>query len=78
LQGGLVKLAQAEATVDSLTTEAADQRRGLTAKQSEVDMAMTEIEKAMEAAGSQKTEVEGLSARQVKEQTDVSQRKARA
>ena len=75
LQGGLVKLAEAESTVDTLTQEAAEQRQRLTQKQAEVDAAMAEIEVAMEAAGSRKTEVEGLSAKQGREQAAVTQRK---
>lgn len=75
MQGGLIKLAEAEATVDTLTTAAADQRQQLTSKQAEVDAAMAEIEVAMEAAGSRKVEVEALSTQKAREQEVISKRK---
>jgi predicted nucleic acid-binding Zn-ribbon protein len=75
MQGGLVKLAEAEATVDTLTQSAAKQRARLSAKQAEVDAAMMGIHAAMEAASSRKTEVEALSGRQAQEQAAVATRK---
>eukprot|EP00892_Ulva_mutabilis_P012055 jgi/Ulvmu1/9221/UM005_0321.1 len=76
LKGGLAKLAEAEATVDALNSEAEQQRKLLTQKQLEVDAAMAAIEAAMEAAGSRKTEVETLSQQQEHEQQAASNQKA--
>lgn len=78
VQGGLTKLAEAEAAVDALNSEAEQQRRLLTEKQHEVATAMAAIEDAMEAAGSRKTEVEQLSQQQLHEQQAASKRKVRS
>lgn len=75
LQGGLSKLAEAEATVDELSREAQEQRVALTAKQAEVDEAMEAIEAAMGAASSRKAEVERLSAEQENARLVAVQRK---
>lgn len=75
MQGGLTKLAEAEAAVDALNSEAAQQRQLLTEKQQEVATAMAAIQDAMEAAGSRKTEVEQLSQQQEQEQQAASKRK---
>lgn len=75
LQGGLSKLAEAESTVDSLSSEAQEQRVALTAKQAEVDVAMEAIEAAMEAASSRKAEVERLSAEQEQASHAATERK---
>ena len=77
MQGGLHKLAEAAATVDTLTHDAAKQREQLSAKQREVDHAMSEIQAAMEAAGSRKSEVEVLAEQQAQEQQAVSTRSVR-
>jgi hypothetical protein len=74
-QGGLSRLADAANTVASLNKQASEQRQKLTAKQEEVHAAMKDIETAMEAAGSRKTEVEALSAKQAREHEAVMQRK---
>lgn len=60
-----------------LNEQANEQRQKLTAKQKEVHAAMKDIESAMEAAGSRKTEVEALSAKQAREHESVLQRKVR-
>ena len=78
LQGGLDKLATAEAAVAALTERAAAQRARLAAAQGEVNAALLETEVAMEAASSRKAEVEVLSARQAAEQAAVLERKARS
>lgn len=69
------KLAEAEATVDELSSEAHEQRVALTAKQAEVDEAMDAIEAAMEAASSRKAEVERLSTEQEQASEVAAQRK---
>ena len=74
-QGGLSKLAEAETTVDELSSEAQKQREALTAKQTEVDESMEAIEAAMEAASSRRAEVEQLSAQQEKASQAAVQRK---
>jgi uncharacterized phage infection (PIP) family protein YhgE len=75
LQGGLSRLAEAAKTVARLNEQANERRQKLTTKQEEVHAAMKDIETAMEAAGSRKTEVEALSVKQAREHEAVLQRK---
>lgn len=75
LEGGLGKLAEAEATVDSLGKGAVTQREQLTVAQGKVDAAMTRIESAMQSAASRRSEVQRLSEQQGLEQGKVTERK---
>ena len=59
-QGGLGKLAEAAATVDTLSQEAGQQRSLLKSKQMEAERALQGITVAMESAGSHRQEVSVL------------------
>lgn len=60
LRGGLQKLSEAAATVDSLQRRAEAQRQRLSQKQSEADTALAHITSSMEQAADRRREVEGL------------------
>ena len=75
LNGGLSKLREATAEVDKLSKTANEQRAMLTVKQEEADRAMENIQKAMEAAVSNRSEVETLQKKLATEEVKMADRK---
>ena len=75
LNGGLSKLREATAEVDKLSKTANEQRAMLTVKQEEADRAMGNIQKAMEAAVSNRSEVETLQKKLATEEVKMADRK---
>lgn len=63
LGGGLTKLAEAKATVDTLSREAVVQQEQLKEKQVQADQALKEITATMEDAGKKKQEAQELSSK---------------
>merc|ERR1712078_37335 len=75
LQAGLNKLGEAEATVDTLSREAEEQRVLLQHKQSQADKALQGITVAMQKASESKTEVEQLQSKLGREEQDLNVQK---
>jgi len=75
LQAGLNKLGEAEATVDTLSREAEEQRVLLQHKQAQADKALQGITVAMQKASESKKEVEQLQSKLGREEQDLNVQK---
>ncbi len=74
-QGGLSKLAEAEAAVDGLSREAEVQRSLLRTKQSEADQALGDITASMQQATERRREVEDLTGKLQREEVELRDRR---